>query len=81
MVVVASGTNDWHAGSLLYTREQWVAESVAFLQQVDLRANSILLFFCCTQFCSDSLSQDLHDSTGSVECLQRLLILYSSCGD
>ena len=34
MVVIASGTNDWHSVPPLYTLDEWLAEAVAFLQQV-----------------------------------------------
>lgn len=35
VVVVASGTNDWHSASLLYTLDQWIARGVSFLKEVN----------------------------------------------
>lgn len=34
VVVVSSGTNDWHSLPPMYDLEEWVAQAVAFLREV-----------------------------------------------
>ena len=51
IVVVASGTNDWHSVPPIYTLDQWLTKGAAFLQQVrDRRA----LYLCLQTFTDHS---------------------------
>ena len=54
VVVVSSGTNDWHSLPPMYDLEEWVAQAVAFLREVSTAlmardATFLSISYACTK--------------------------------
>lgn len=73
VVVVSSGTNDWHSLPPLYSLKEWVSKGVAFLREVGLSAppQSRLAFYVCGREPVSPQRNHVHPCLAVLPCLPR----------